>query len=92
MANRTRGANRIGGRKKGDPNIVHTIRIGSPKYKWPKPASEVSKTKGGKVKLTLHLPAELYEQIRVEARERKESMNYLALSMLGAAAADFPEE
>jgi hypothetical protein len=78
-------------RCRANPNDLGKFTI-SPKYVAPRPASEKRTKKGGKIRMYLTVPPYLYEIIRKEAFSQNITLNRMAVILLEAAAAGFPEE
>lgn len=72
----------IGGRRKGDPNVVHPFTRKAAQVL--KTATERRCRKGGKISITVGLPPEFYEQLRQEAVARNTSMSRVVLEVLSA--------
>lgn len=76
-------------RPTGSPNNLNRYTVRQPRTL--KTAAEKPKHKGGKIKVDVYMPPYLYDQVRKEALDTGQAFRRTLVTMIEAAAADFPD-
>ncbi len=78
-------------RNKSDPDVINKYTL-SDRSRYPLPADQRKRSRGGKVHMSLTVPPYLYERLRLEALRCRRTLTAVAIECLEAGSFSDDEE